>query len=604
MKKLNIVILILFIILICTGIYKLFFHEINEEFEVLNKDVSSNNIKSVMEVELEDNENIDEIPLGYKNDKVYILRYIYEDTQNKVGKYDKTIYEIDENGVLTDSEMSMPEKYCTSNELSIYGNYIFCGGSYYDWTTGEETIIFSDESQYRISAVSGNKDYILYEKNEDEKNKYYLVNIKSSNIYEYKASNDIDNVIKDVFFDRDTSEFYGINYNDNIIKLNLNDNSFSTEVYDNELKLNYSNEDMDKENIEDRYICSDNGKVYFNSSKIHGSVDGFNINGYYVRDKHIEGIDGISVCGYDKFNSDCLLVKKKDDTLDRMYFAKFKNNNMDILMAIPKAYGNESSIAIRMSDDANLLVSEIYHDSINNKVKNKFAVYDLKEYFNDNEYVLNNEGTWTGKKDEAVNLINTYKNIDDSQRENKETINEKTDEIPKVDINDNTKMENKNTYEESNNKESNNKKYNNKKSNNTELFELDDFSEDGYKWEMKNGNWYYVDDKNQKFITGWICNRGKWFYLDKNGALLTDQIVIENGKEYVLGKDGAWIDSDNDNQQYLEDKSKEENIDKGKKLIDRNKEENLKLNKNEIAEEDDDRDEEDDYEDEEYEINK
>ena len=33
----------------------------------------------------------------------------------------------------------------------------------------EETIIFSDESQYRISAVSGNKDYILYEKNENEK---------------------------------------------------------------------------------------------------------------------------------------------------------------------------------------------------------------------------------------------------------------------------------------------------------------------------------------------------------------------------------------------------------------------------------------------------
>ena len=580
MKKLNIVILIIFIILICAGIYKLFFREIKEEFEVLNKDVSLNNIKSVMEVQMEENENIDEIPLGYKNDKIYILRYIYEDIQNKIGKYDKTIYEVDENGVLTDSGMSIPEKYCTGNELNIYGNYIFCGGSYYDWTTGEETIIFSDESKYKTSPISGNKDYILYEKNEKEECKYYLVNIKTKNICEYNTSNELNDVIKDVFFDNDTSEFYGINYNDNIVKLNVKSNNFDTEIYDNEVKLNYLNETNDKKSIGNRYIFSDNGKVYFSSSKIDGNInDGFNINGYYVRDKYMEEIDSISIYGYDEYNSDCLIVKKKDDVLEKSYFAKFKNNNMDILMEIPKVYGSESSLAIRMSDDANLLVSEVYHDSSNKKIKNKYAVYDLKEYFNDNEYVLNNDGTWTGKDDDTINLINTYKNIDESQRENKQNINEKNEEIPKQDINDNNKMENKNT-----NEGSNSKKYNNK------FIKQDDSQNDDYKWTMKNGRWYYADEKKQKFKTGWLYDNGKWFYLDENGALLQDDVMIENGQKFVFDENGVWNGSDNDNQQYLKDKSKEENVHKEKDSRYKNREENLELNENDITEEDDDGD--------------
>lgn len=569
MKKLNVVILFVLIGLICTGGYKLFFHEINEEYEVLNKDVSLNNIKSVMEVELEENENVTEIPLGYKDDKIYILKYTYDDIQNKIGKYDKTIYKIDENGLVTDDEINIPEEYCTSNELNIYGNYIFCGGSYYDWTTGEKTIVFSDQSEYEVSSVSGNKDYFLYEKKDNQEIEYYLVNIKSKDIYEFKVLNGSDDRIKEIFFDKDSSEFYAINYGDYMVKLNLAENSFSTEIYDNEVKFNYSNDEIDKEGMGYRYIYSDKGKVYFCSSKLENSDaninEEFNIKSYYIKDKYVEDIDSISVCGYDKYNSDCLLVKKKDDTSGKTYFAKFKNNNMDILMEIPNEYEGENSTELRMSDDANLLVSETYNDSANKKVENKYAVYNLKEYFNDNEYVLNNDGTWTGKDDDIINLQNTYKNIDDSQRENKEVITKRTEDAHKEDSSE--IIETKNKSPEGNNNEKSEK-----------AAEPDDYREHDPSWKQGNGDWYYFNNNNQKVTSGWIYNNGKWYYFDENGVMQKNALVLEHGYEFTLDENGVLLDSDNVNQQYLKDKSKEDPVEEEKE---NNKKENVDVNKKE-----------------------
>lgn len=581
MKKLNIVILFVCIILICTGIYKLFFHEINEEFEVLNKDVSLNNIKSVMEVELEENENLREILLGYKEGKVYILKYTYEDMQNKIGKYDKTIYKIDENGLLTESEMNIPEEYCTSNDLNIYGNYIFCGGSYYDWTTGEKTIIFSEENGYDAYPVSGNKEYFLYKKSEQGESKYYLVNIKSKDTYEYRISNEYEDAIKDVFFDKDTSEFYGITNNDHIVKLNLNDSSFSTEIYDNEVKLDYSNEYVNN-SVGDRYICSDKGQIYIGSSKLKKSGesidDKFNISRYYLRDKYLEDIDSINVCGYDKYNSDCLLVKKKDDSSEKICFAKFKNNNMDILMEVPKKYGDYSSLAIKMSDDANLLVSETYYDTSNKKIDNRYAVYDLKEYFNDNEYVLNNDGTWTGKDDDTINLNNVYKNIDDSQRGNKENSSDKAENVSipvKSDLNEDIEIRNKviNDGEDKKSEKSN---------------ESDDFIEHDSSWRNGNGDWYYVGDNDRKVTSGWIKNNGKWYYFDENGVMQKNAIVLQDGCEFTLDENGVLVDSDNNSEQYLKDKSKSDSKDKKNDIDNRNYneenkncDENIDVNKDE-----------------------
>lgn len=581
MKKLNIVILFVCIILICTGIYKLFFHEINEEFEVLNKDVSLNNIKSVMEVELEENENLSEIPLGYKEGKIYILKYTYEDMQNKIGKYDKTIYKIDENGLLTESEMNIPEEYCTSNDLNIYGNYIFCGGSYYDWTTGEKTIVFSEENGYDVYPVSGNKEYFLYKKSEEGESKYYLVNIKSKDTYEYRISNEYEDAIKDVFFDKDTSEFYGITNNDHIVKLNLNDSSFSTEIYDNEVKLDYSNEYVNN-SVGDRYICSDKGQIYIGSSKLKKSGesidDTFNISRYYLRDKYLEDIDSINVCGYDKYNSDCLLVKKKDDSSEKICFAKFKNNNMDILMEVPKKYGDSSSVAIKMSDDANLLVSETYYDTSNKKIDNRYAVYDLKEYFNDNEYVLNNDGTWTGKDDDTINLNNVYKNIDDSQRGNKENSSDKAENVSipvKSDLNEDIEIRNKviNDGEDKKSEKSN---------------ESDDFIEHDSSWRNGNGDWYYVGDNDRKVTSGWIKNNGKWYYFDENGVMQKNAIVLQDGCEFTLDENGVLVDSDNNSEQYLKDKSKSDSNDKKNDIDNRNYneenkncDENIDVNKDE-----------------------
>lgn len=234
---------------------------------------------------------------------------------------------------------------------------------------------------------------------------------------------------------------------------------------------------------------------------------------------------------------------------------------MDILMEIPGVDDNENNINIRMSDGANLLVNEIKYDSSNKKVNFKYSVYDLKEYFNDNEYVLNNDGTWTGKEDQSLTLKSVYKNIDDSQKENKEVVY-KTLEQPREEVVENVEVKNNNNSTQEVVDTKNNKPEENY-----------DYREHDPSWKKGNGDWYYFDDKDRKVTSGWIQNNGKWYYFDENGVMQKNALVIEHGCEFYIDENGELINSnDNNNEKYLKDKSKEDHQDN--KVIYRRKQNN------------------------------
>ncbi|NRT91043.1 hypothetical protein [Clostridium beijerinckii] len=57
--------------------YQVYIRRGNEEIEVLNTDVSINNIKSIIEIENNINDDYEEIPLGYNNGSVYLIKYDY-----------------------------------------------------------------------------------------------------------------------------------------------------------------------------------------------------------------------------------------------------------------------------------------------------------------------------------------------------------------------------------------------------------------------------------------------------------------------------------------------------------------------------------------------
>lgn len=230
-------------------------------------------------------------------------------------------------------------------------------------------------------------------------------------------------------------------------------------------------------------------------------------------------------------------------------------------MEIPGVDDNENNINIRMSDGANLLVNEIKYDSSNKKVNFKYSVYDLKEYFNDNEYVLNNDGTWTGKEDQSLTLKSVYKNIDDSQKENKEVVY-KTLEQPREEVVENVEVKNNNNSTQEVVDTKNNKPEENY-----------DYREHDPSWKKGNGDWYYFDDKDRKVTSGWIQNNGKWYYFDENGVMQKNALVIEHGCEFYIDENGELINSnDNNNEKYLKDKSKEDHQDN--KVIYRRKQNN------------------------------
>ena len=60
-------------------------------------------------------------------------------------------------------------------------------------------------------------------------------------------------------------------------------------------------------------------------------------------------------------------------------------------------------------------------------------------------------------------------------------------------------------------------------------------------WKDKEGNKYYLDDENGKYVTGWMQDKnGNWYYFNDNGVMQKNT-TIDGG--YVLGSDGVWSDS-------------------------------------------------------------
>ncbi|NRX37739.1 hypothetical protein [Clostridium beijerinckii] len=76
MKKIISFIALLAVIFSCMY-YGEYIKKGHEEIEVLNTDVSINNIKSIIEIENNINDDYEEIPLGYNNGSVYLIKYDY-----------------------------------------------------------------------------------------------------------------------------------------------------------------------------------------------------------------------------------------------------------------------------------------------------------------------------------------------------------------------------------------------------------------------------------------------------------------------------------------------------------------------------------------------
>lgn len=561
MKKVFNAILLLVILIIGIA-YWVILKNGTEKFEIINNDVSINNVKSILNIENESDENIIEIPLGYNDGKIYVLKYDYK---SENGLYEKDIFTLNDDGTLEKTGIQLPDDFITSN-IYLYGEKVFCKNRCFNWLTGEDiTLFYDDDSSNMIcQSVSGNNKYFLFIKNQEEK-QYILYDMENKKYYRFK---DNGNEIGKIFYDSGSDNFYCLS-NDNVIKkVNLENNDFTLEDYD-QLRL------MDK--IEDNkvlnYIFCNNGIVYFGQGFEYGLENlknelnsEFDIDSYSISDKESEKMNSISICEYDRYYSDCVIMKKKDyESSGRLYFSKLKNNGPDIIMEISKNYGNDSIVTVHMNESGNLLIKETYDDKENKKIKNKYTVYDLKEYFTDNEYVLNDDGTWTGKEDSNVTLKYTFKNIDDSQQEKNED-NKLFDPQPQINENDNKESSNEKSEKNDIFVQSNDNKNNN---------EENDFRENDPSWKQE---WYYYDENNNK-VSGWVKSGDGWYYFDNDGVMQKDAIVIEHGDEFKLDSDGKLIDSSSNNTKYLENQNKankkgNNKYDNDDKSIDKYKDEN------------------------------
>jgi hypothetical protein len=82
-------------------------------------------------------------------------------------------------------------------------------------------------------------------------------------------------------------------------------------------------------------------------------------------------------------------------------------------------------------------------------------------------------------------------------------------------------------------------------------------------WQLVNGSWYYLDEKNGDMQTGWLLYSGKWYYLDpadghmrtgwlkvsdqwyyldeKNGDMKTGWLYLQGSSYYMLPDSGAMV---------------------------------------------------------------
>lgn len=176
----------------------------------------------------------------------------------------------------------------------------------------------------------------------------------------------------------------------------------------------------------------------------------------------------------------------------------------------------------------NVLVKEEYHDKENKKIKNRYVVYDLSQYFQDNTNKLRSDN-------DKLTLKNTYKNIneyDDSNNKSKLNTEEvkQPEQMPK-DIIPKEEISKENTSKDN--------------ESNIKTTQEKDYRESDSSWRKGNGDWYYY--KNDEKAIGWLKTGKGWYYFYKDGTMQKDAIVLgKNGKEYKLGHDGLLLNPDSE----------------------------------------------------------
>lgn len=559
MKKL-LALIILPVVVLSWVCYQGYIKKGNEEIEVLNPDVSINNIKSIFDVEDEINDDYEEIPLGYSDGDIYLIKY--DITNKKI--FNNNIFVLNKDGITKESGIKLSDDYLNC-ELSIYGDKIFGRDGYFNWKYGKEYKLFlyeNDAATTKWDSVSGNSDYYLCVKNNTENKRYILCNINTNDTYEFECSYNSENDISGIFYDTISKKFYAICRNNVLNQIELDGGSFKLEKYD-EIKV--SNKDNIAQNNDFKYIYCLEGQSYISFDYKDKLQDSTNINQYDIADKFTEQLSNITLYGYDNLFKEYILIKKSDDTSsNKIYLAKLEKNGFEMLIEIPKGYGEDSTISLHMIDSENILVKEENHDKENKKIKNRYIVYDLAEYFQEN--------TNKSKSDsDKLTLKNTYKNI-----------NEYNDSNYKNTLNENEEKKNSQETEQ-------NKSFIKDNSSKVSDDEGKDYRESSSSWRKGNGDWYYYNNKDEKAI-GWLKTEKGWYYFYKDGTMQKNAIVRgKNDKEYVLGPDGLLLNPDSDleyGSSSYQDKSKEasreenngnvENTNSKSETIEKNIKENVK----------------------------
>ncbi|NOW06382.1 cell wall-binding protein [Clostridium beijerinckii] len=506
--------------------YQVYIRRGNEEIEVLNTDVSINNIKSIIEIENNINDDYEEIPLGYNNGSVYLIKYDYINKK----LYDNNIFILNKDGSSKECGVKLPDDYL-NGELNIYGDKIFGRNGYFNWQSGKEYKLLSDDDnifQSRWYSVSGNSDYYLRSEDKEQNKKYTLYNINSNDKYEFECNSNSEDVISGVFYDDISKRFYAMCQNNAVKQMQINEGNFTIEKYD-DIKVLNKNLVSQEEKFKNSYVYCSEGQAYIGLDCNDKYQDSININQYDIVNKVAERLDNISLYGYDDFYKDYILIKKDDDkSVNKIYLAKLEKNGFDMLIEIPKLYGDDSKISIRMVDSENVLVKEEYHDKENKKIKNRYVVYDLSQYFQDNTNKLRSDN-------DKLTLKNTYKNIneyDDSNNKSKlDTEEVKQPEQTPKDITPKEDISKENTSKDN--------------ESNTKTTQEKDYRESDSSWRKGNGDWYYY--KNDEKAIGWLKTEKGWYYFYKDGTMQKDAIVIgKNGKEYKLGHDGLLLNPDSE----------------------------------------------------------
>lgn len=538
MKKILYLIILLVIIFSCTG-YQMYIKKGNEEIEVLNTDVSINNIKSIVNIEDQIDDNYEEVPLGYINGNIYLIKYDYDNKR----LYDNNIFILNKDGSTKECGITLPEYY-SGSELSILGDKIFGKEGYFNWQSGKEYKLVSHENNELTTnwySVSGNSDYYLCTKNSAQNKKYILYNINSNDEYNFECRFDSEDIINGIFYDDISKKFYAVCPNNVVKELAFSGTEFVLEKYDG-IKINNKDNDSKNKEFMNNYLnytyCLE-GQAYLGLGYSDKSQDSININQYDIADKFTEQLNNITLYGYDSFHKEYILIKKDDDkSSNKIYLAKLEKNGFDMLIEIPKIYSDDSKLSIHMIDSENVLVKEENHDKENKKIKNRYIVYNLAQYFQENTIKSKNDS-------DKLTLKNTYKNINefnDYDSNNKNKVNEENKNIqeveePKPIFTDNTTKENNiNT--------------------NASAVEKD-YRENDSSWKKGNGEWYYYKDNDEKVI-GWLKTEKGWYYFYKDGTMQRDVTVIgKKGKEYKIGHDGLLINPDSDlNYNYDDSKEK------------------------------------------------